>query len=161
MVTEAAMRGELDFVGALDARVKLLGGLEAAMIDRCREERVKIMPGAKALVRTMKANGARAVLVSGGFTVFADEVARDIGFDRAISNTLGIEGGRLTGTVARPVVDSAVKKATLLAEAEAARIPLDATLAVGDGANDVPMIEAAGLDRKSTRLNSSHYCASR
>src|SRR3546814_8996417 len=91
------------------------------MIDRCREERVKIMPGAKALVRTMKANGARAVLVSGGFTVFADEVARDIGFDRAISNTLGIEGGRLTGTVARPVVDSAVKKATLLAEAEAAR----------------------------------------
>src|SRR3546814_119239 len=144
-VTEAAMRGELDFVGALDARVKLLGGLEAAMIDRCREERVKIMPGAKALVRTMKANGARAVLVSGGFTVFADEVARDIGFDRAISNTLGIEGGRLTGTVARPVVDSAVKKATLLAEAEAARIPLDATLAVGDGANDVPMIEAAGL----------------
>src|SRR3546814_12123564 len=93
------MRGELDFVGARDARVKLLGGLEAAMIDRCREERVKIMPGAKALVRTMKANGARAVLVSGGFTVFADEVARDIGFDRAISNTLGIEGGRLTGTV--------------------------------------------------------------
>src|SRR3546814_6595618 len=68
-VTEAAMRGELDFVGALDARVKLLGGLEAAMIDRCREERVKIMPGAKALVRTMKANGARAVLGSGGFTV--------------------------------------------------------------------------------------------
>lgn len=144
-VTEAAMRGELDFVGALDARVKLLGGLEAAMIDRCREERVKIMPGAKALVRTMKANGARAVLVSGGFTVFADEVALDIGFDRAISNTLGIEGGRLTGTVARPVVDSAVKKATLLAEAEAAQLPLDATLAVGDGANDVPMIEAAGL----------------
>src|SRR3546814_4263546 len=83
-VTEAAMRGELEFVGALDARGKLLGGLEAAMIDRCREERVKIMPGAKALVRTMKANGARAVLVSGGFTVFADEVARDIGFDRAI-----------------------------------------------------------------------------
>src|SRR3546814_4681762 len=89
----------------------------------------------------MKAKGARGVLVSGGFTVFADEVARYIGFDRAISNTLGIEGGRLTGTVARPVVDSAVKKATLLAEAEAARIPLDATLAVGDGANDVPMIE--------------------
>src|SRR3546814_16487226 len=93
----------------------------------------------------MKAKGARGVLVSGGFTVFADEVARDIGFDRAISNTLGIEGGRLTGTVARPVVDSAVKKATLLAEAEAARIPLDATLAVGAGANDVPLIEAAGL----------------
>src|SRR3546814_20638016 len=86
------------------------------------------MPGAKALVRTMKANGARAVLVSGGFTVFADEVARDIGFDRAIPNTLGPEGGRLSGTVARPVVDSAVKKATLLAEAEAARIPTDSTL---------------------------------
>lgn len=144
-VTEAAMRGELDFVGALDARVKLLAQMDAALIDRCRAERVRIMPGARALVRTMKANGARAILVSGGFTVFADRVAEEIGFDRAISNTLEIADGKLTGTVARPVIDSSVKKATLLSEAAALGITLEATLAVGDGANDVPMIEASGL----------------
>src|SRR3546814_10144208 len=103
-VTEAAMRGELDFVGALDARVKLLAGLDASVIDRCREERVRIMTGAKALVRTMTAHGARAVLVSGGFTVFADPVAAVIGIDVALSNTLAIAGGRLTGGVQRPGV---------------------------------------------------------
>ena len=144
-VTEAAMRGELDFVGALDARVNLLKGLEEAVIDRCHAERVVIMPGARALIRTMKEFGARAVLVSGGFTVFADWVAAEIGFDRALSNTLGIEQGILTGTVARPVIDSAVKRETLIAEAAGAGLSLEQTLAVGDGANDVPMIEAAGL----------------
>lgn len=144
-VTEAAMRGELDFVGALDARVKLLEGLDVSVIDRCHAERVKIMPGAKALVRTMKKHGARAVLVSGGFTVFADRVAAEIGFDRAISNTLEMADGRLLGTVSRPVIDSGVKRATLLSEAEALGIALDDTLAVGDGANDIPMIELAGL----------------
>jgi len=144
-VTEAAMRGELDFVGALDARVNLLKGLEEAVIDRCHAERVVIMPGARALIRTMKEFGARAVLVSGGFTVFADRVAAEIGFDRALSNTLGIEQGILTGTVARPVIDSAVKRETLIAEAAGAGLSLEQTLAVGDGANDVPMIEAAGL----------------
>lgn len=144
-VTEAAMRGELDFVGALDARVKLLAGLDEAVLDRCHAERVRVMPGAKALVRTMKAHGARAILVSGGFTVFADRVAADIGFDVAISNTLELAGGKLTGTVARPVVDSGVKRSTLLREAEALGLSLGQTLAVGDGANDVPMIEEAGL----------------
>ena len=144
-VTEAAMRGELDFVGALDARVKLLAGLDEAVLDRCHAERVRVMPGAKALVRTMKAHGARTILVSGGFTVFADRVAADIGFDVAISNTLELAAGKLTGTVARPVVDSGVKRATLLREAEALGLSLGQTLAVGDGANDVPMIEEAGL----------------
>lgn len=144
-VTEAAMRGELDFVGALDARVKLLAGMDRATIDRCRAERVHIMPGAKALIATMKANGARAVLVSGGFTVFADPVAAEIGFDLAISNTLEMTGERLSGTVARPVIDSGVKRATLLKEAAEMGIAAEQTLAVGDGANDVPMIEAAGL----------------
>src|SRR3546814_14131647 len=100
MVTEAAMRGALDFVGALDARVKLLGGLEAAMIDRCREARVKIMPGAKALVRTMKATGARALQVSGGFAVFAAQAARALGLARAIPNALRIEG-TIRSTVSR------------------------------------------------------------
>lgn len=144
-VTERAMRGELDFEEALDARVALLRDLDAAAIDRCHEERVRIMGGAKALVRTMKAHGARAVLVSGGFTVFADRVAADIGFDRALSNILGIADGRLTGTVARPIVGAATKRETLIAEAQAMGIALSETLAVGDGANDIPMIEMAGL----------------
>lgn len=144
-ITEAAMRGELDFIGALDARVALLKGMDQATIDRCREERVKIMPGAKALVRTMKANGARAVLVSGGFTVFADPVAAEIGFDLAISNTLEMIDGKLAGTVSRPVIDSGTKQKTLLTELEALGLPTDMALAVGDGANDMPMIETAGL----------------
>jgi len=145
IVTERAMRGELDFEGALDARVALLKDLDAAMIDRCREERVRVMPGAKALVRTMRANGADSYLVSGGFTVFADAVAADIGFTRALSNTLDIEGGRLLGTVSRPIVGAQTKRDTLLAEAAAHGLDPSDCLAVGDGANDIPMIEAAGL----------------
>ncbi len=145
IVTERAMRGELDFEGALDARVALLKDLDAAMIDRCREERVRVMPGAKALVRTMRANGADSYLVSGGFTVFADAVAADIGFTRALSNTLDIQGGKLLGTVSRPIVGAQTKRDTLLAEAAAHGLDPAECLAVGDGANDIPMIEAAGL----------------
>jgi phosphoserine phosphatase len=115
------------------------------VIDRCYAERVRIMPGAKALVRTMRAHGARCVLVSGGFTVFADRVAAEIGFDRALSNTLDIADGRLAGTVARPIIGAAAKRETLLAEADALKLDVAATLAIGDGANDIPMIEAAGL----------------
>lgn len=144
-VTEAAMRGELDFEGALDARVALLRDLDAAVIERCHVERVRIMPGARALVRTMRARGARTVLVSGGFTVFAERVAQEIGFDRAIANRLDIADGRLAGTVSRPIVGAATKREALLSEAAALGIPLAATLAVGDGANDIPMIEMAGL----------------
>ena len=144
-VTERAMRGELDFEAALDARVALLKGLDEAAIDRCHAERVRIMPGAKALVRSVKARGGRCVLVSGGFTVFADRVAAEIGFDRALSNVLGLANGALDGTVARPIVGAATK-AEVLAE-ERAKLGLDtaATLAIGDGANDIPMIQAAGL----------------
>lgn len=144
-ITERAMRGELDFEGALNARVALLKGLDAGVIDRCYAERLRIMPGAKALVRTMKANGARCVLVSGGFTVFADRVAEEIGFDRALSNRLEIAGGMLAGTVTMPIVGAAAKRETLIAEADALGIGLELALAVGDGANDIPMIEMAGL----------------
>jgi len=144
-VTERAMRGELDFEAALDARVALLKDLDAAAIDRCHAERVVIMPGAKALVRTLRAKGGRAVLVSGGFTVFADKVAAEIGFDRALSNVLGLADGRLTGTVARPIVGAQTKRETLIAEREALGLPASATLAIGDGANDIPMIQEAGL----------------
>jgi phosphoserine phosphatase len=144
-VTERAMRGELDFEAALDARVALLKGLEESAIERCHAERVVLMPGARALIRTMKAHGARTVLVSGGFTVFADRVAEAIGFDRALSNRLGLADGTLDGTVARPIVGSAAKRETLIAERDALGLGRDATLAVGDGANDIPMIEEAGL----------------
>ncbi|NTS64305.1 phosphoserine phosphatase SerB [Sphingomonas sp. HHU CXW] len=144
-ITERAMRGELDFEAALDARVALLRGLDEAAIDRCRAERVTLMPGARALVRTIRARGGMAVLVSGGFTRFAEPVAAEIGFDRAIANVLEIADGHLTGTVARPIVGAATKKATLLEYRAALDLPDTATLAVGDGANDLSMIEVAGL----------------
>jgi phosphoserine phosphatase len=140
-ITEAAMRGDLDFEAALDARVALLAGMDAAVLDECRRERVRLMPGAQTLVRTMAANGAHTLLVSGGFTAFTAPVAAEIGFAAQHANTLLIENGRLTGKVARPIVDASVKRAQLLA----AGVPLPATLAVGDGANDIPMLEAAGL----------------
>ncbi len=144
-VTEAAMRGELDFAAALDARVALLKGLPAATIDQCHAERVRLMSGARTLVRTMRARGAHSVLVSGGFTAFADRVGEAIGFAKVVANELLIDGDRLAGAVAKPIVDSDTKLQTLRVEAMARGIGLDACLAVGDGANDIPMIEAAGL----------------
>lgn len=144
-VTERAMQGELDFEGALIERVRLLEGLEASVIDRCHDERVRITPGAIPLVRTMKREGARCLLVSGGFTLFANRVAATIGFDRAISNRLEIEAGKLSGKVGMPIVGAQAKRDALIEEASSAGIELDETLAVGDGANDIPMLEAAGL----------------
>ena len=144
-VTEAAMRGELDFEGALRSRVALLKGLPETVIADCLRERVQIMSGAKALVRTLKANGGRAVLVSGGFTRFTEVVGPEIGFDRTVSNVLGISNGLLDGTVVGAIVGAQTKRETLLAERDALNLPVSAALAVGDGANDIPMIEAAGL----------------
>jgi phosphoserine phosphatase len=144
-ITERAMRGELDFGAALDERVALLRGLDEGIIDRCLAERVTIMPGARMLIRTMKSWGARAVLVSGGFTRFAEPVAAEIGFDRAIANRLDIADGKLAGTVTKPIVDSATKEATLAAEMLDLGLSPDQTMAVGDGANDLPMIAVAGL----------------
>jgi phosphoserine phosphatase len=140
-ITEAAMRGDLDFAAALDARVGLLEGLAAAVLEECRRDRVRLMPGARTLVRTMAANGAHTLLVSGGFTAFTAPIAAEIGFAAQHANTLIIENDHLTGKVARPIVDANVKRSQLLA----AGIALPATLAVGDGANDIPMLEAAGL----------------
>lgn len=140
-ITEAAMRGELDFAAALDARVELLAGMDAAVIDQCRRERVRLMPGATTLVRTMAAHGAGSILISGGFTAFVRPVAAEIGFAESHANVLIVENGRLTGKVARPIVDAGAKRAALLA----AGVDLPATLAVGDGANDIPMLAAAGL----------------
>lgn len=144
-VTEAAMRGELDFAEALDARVALLKGLSADAIDRCLAERVRLMPGARTLVQTMKARGATAILVSGGFTRFAEPVGAQIGFDRVIANELLIEGDALTGAVTKPIVDSSTKETTLLLAMSELGLDVSATLAVGDGANDLAMIRKAGL----------------
>ncbi|MDO7833749.1 phosphoserine phosphatase SerB [Sphingobium sp. HBC34] len=143
-ITERAMRGELDFEGALHGRVALLKGLPDSAIDQCREERVVIMGGAKALVRTMKARGARTLLVSGGFTRFTGPVAAEIGFDANVANVLEIADGALLGTVTRPIVDAS-RKRTELEAAIAGGIDRALTLAVGDGANDIPMIQGAGL----------------
>jgi len=143
-ITERAMRGELDFEGALHGRVALLKGLPDSAIDQCREERVVIMGGAKALVRTMKARGARTLLVSGGFTRFTGPVAAEIGFDANVANMLEIVDGALLGTVTTPIVDAA-RKRTELEAAIAGGIDRALTLAVGDGANDIPMIQGAGL----------------
>jgi phosphoserine phosphatase len=144
-VTERAMRGELDFAAALSGRVALLAGLDAAMIDRCRAERVRIMPGAKVLVRTLRARGARTILVSGGFIPFAQPVADEIGFNSAVANTLHIANGKLAGTVGQPIVDAERKRHELLGAAAELGIAQAQSLAIGDGANDIPMIQAAGL----------------
>ena len=144
-VTARAMRGEVDFAEALRARVAALAGLEAGAIARVLAERVRLSPGARTLVCTMRALGARTVLVSGGFTAFSAEVARRAGFDAHVANRLGVEGGRLSGRVAEPIVDAAAKRGVLETEARALGLSAPETLAVGDGANDIPMLEAAGL----------------
>jgi phosphoserine phosphatase len=144
-VTERAMKGEIAFEAALVERVALLAGLEEAAVDRCREERVRLTPGARRLVRTMKREGAFTLLVSGGFTRFADPVGAEIGFDRVVANRLVVESGRLTGAVERPILGAQGKRMALLDAATERRARPDETMAVGDGANDVPMLREAGL----------------
>src|SRR5687767_11280594 len=144
-VTEQAMRGELEFEAALDARVALLRGLDAALIDRCREARVRLMPGARTLVQTMHAHGAWCLLVSGGFSRFAGPVGETIGFDQVAANHLVISEGRLTGAVEKPIVGAEGKKKAMLDAAAARGLEVAEILAVGDGANDMLMLQAAGL----------------
>ncbi len=144
-ITERAMQGELDFAEALEARVLALAGLDAAAIDQCLSERIHLMPGARTLIQTMKGWGARTLLVSGGFTAFTGSVSAQIGFDRNHANLLHLQDGKLAGTVGKPIVDSATKRETLIAERNALGLKVEDTLAVGDGANDIPMLEAAGL----------------
>jgi len=144
-VTERAMRGELDFAEALTARVALLKGLDDGVIDVCRAERVVLTPGARTLVQTLRARGVMTVLVSGGFTRFADPVAAEIGFDVAVANVLELEEGKLSGAVGQPIVDAERKRAELIAHAGKLDIDLSESVAIGDGANDIPMIMTAGL----------------
>jgi phosphoserine phosphatase len=144
-ITERAMRGELAFEGALRERVGMLKGLSVDALQACYDDRVKLNPGARTLVRTMAEHGARCALVSGGFTFFTVRVAQAAGFHLNRANTLIEAGGRLTGTVGDPILGKEAKLAALQEETAALGLtPADA-LAVGDGANDLAMIEAAGL----------------
>ncbi len=144
-ITEKAMQGELDFEEALRGRVALLEGLETAAIQLCLDERVKIMPGAETLVRTMAGGGATTILVSGGFTKFASPVAQAIGFKTFHANVLGEFAGLLTGGLDGPIVDSTRKDELLQSAAREGSLSLESCLAVGDGANDIPMLQRAGL----------------
>ncbi|WP_204115006.1 phosphoserine phosphatase SerB [Shimia biformata] len=143
-ITARAMNGELDFEGALTERVGLLKGLDSSVIDKVLAERITLMPGGKALLATMKANGAYAALVSGGFTAFTAKVAAELGFDENRANTLLVEDGTLTGDVGRPILGREAKVRAL--KEIAARLGLAHTdvMAVGDGANDLGMLELAG-----------------
>jgi phosphoserine phosphatase len=143
-VTAAAMRGELDFGEALHQRVALLAGLDASVIDEVLAA-ARLMPGARTLIRTLKRLGYRCGVVSGGFTQFTDWLTGELGLDFAEANTLEIAAGKLTGRVVGPVVDRAGKERALRHFAAAAGVPLSQTVAVGDGANDLDMISAAGL----------------
>ncbi|MEO1968027.1 MAG: phosphoserine phosphatase SerB [Sphingomonadaceae bacterium] len=141
-ITERAMQGEIDFATALRERVGLLRGLEEAAIGRCLAERIEPVAGARVMVETLKSKGCRCVLVTGGFHHFADPVAEMIGFERVVGNRLGVAGGSLTGELAGPISDASTKLATLREEAGTLG-PAAEVLAMGDGANDIPMIEAA------------------
>jgi phosphoserine phosphatase len=144
-ITERAMQGELDFAGALKERVALLGGLEEITIDRCLAERIRPSPGATTLVRTMRARGAETILVSGGFTAFVAPIAKQIGFDRFEANILAAREGKLTGRTEGRIVDSRVKHDVLSEARNRLGLSADETIAIGDGANDIPMVKEAGL----------------
>ncbi|GHD01615.1 phosphoserine phosphatase SerB [Zhihengliuella salsuginis] len=143
-VTEAAMRGELDFAQSLHARVEVLAGLEASVVDSVREQ-VAFSPGARDLIRALRAGGHRIGVVSGGFIQILKPLADELGLDFAVANDLEIADGRLTGRVVGDVVDRAAKEGFLRRWADELGLPLEATIAAGDGANDLDMVRAAGL----------------
>lgn len=143
-VTERAMRGEIDFAVSLTERVSLLKGLSADKLDETFAA-LTDTPGAAKLIKTMRKNGARCVLISGGFTVFADKVAARLGCHAAHSNVLDIVDGALTGQVLPPILDSSRKRRILEEERDRLGIDSSHVLAVGDGANDIPMLESAGM----------------
>ena len=144
-ITERAMRGEIAFEEALRARLAVLEGLSLSVIEEVITQRVTITPGARTLVATMRKDGAYTCLVSGGFTLFTRRIAKMIGFDEHRANILMIEGECLAGRVEEPILGREAKLHTLLNLRQKLRLAPEETLAAGDGANDIPMIEAAGL----------------
>jgi phosphoserine phosphatase len=145
-ITERAMRGEIEFAPALRERVALLKGLPASVVDEVIADRIRLTPGARTLVATLRKNGAYACLVTGGFTLFTARIAAMLGFDENRANALILDAaGRLTGEVAEPIFGRESKLATLIELTRRLGLASDATLAAGDGANDIAMIQAAGL----------------
>jgi phosphoserine phosphatase len=145
-ITEQAMRGEVDFELALRRRVMLLKGLPIKAVEEVIKQRIRLTAGARTLVATMRRHGAYTCLVTGGFTAFTDRVAAMIGFHESHANRLAVDGdGRLTGEVIAPVFGRDAKLATLVELRRQFHLAAIETLAAGDGANDIPMIEAAGL----------------
>ncbi len=143
-VTESAMRGELDFAASLRERTALLAGLDASVLDSVRAS-LRLTPGARTLVRTLKRLGYKCGIVSGGFTAVIEPLAASLGIDYVAANTLEVADGKLTGRVLDPIIDREGKTEALRRFARAAGVPLSQTIAVGDGANDLGMIAAAGL----------------
>ncbi len=144
-ITERAMRGEIAFEPALRERVALLAGLPATVVDELIAERITLTPGARMLVATMRQHGTHTCLVTGGFTLFSDRLAAMIGFHETRANTLSVTDGKLGGTVNEPIFGREAKLATLLELRETFALAAQDTMAIGDGANDIAMIEAAGL----------------
>jgi len=144
-ITERAMRGELDFAASLTERVQLLAGLDAEVLDRVYDDCIELTDGAEHLIATLKQHGWKVGLVSGGFTWFTDKLKTRLNLDFTLSNVLDIRDGKLTGSIIGDIVDAQAKKNALLSQAAAWSIPVSQTVAVGDGANDLPMIHAAGL----------------
>lgn len=144
-ITERAMRGEIAFEPALRERVALLKGLDTSVVNEVLRERITLTPGGRELIGTMRAHGAYTALVSGGFTLFTDRIRDMIGFNEDRSNCLMTEGGKLSGLVAEPILGKAAKLATLIELREAHGLAHHETVAIGDGANDLDMINESGL----------------
>jgi len=161
VITERAMRGEIGFEGALTERVDLLKDLNLSVLQRCFDERISLNAGARTLCQTMKANGAKTVIVSGGFTFFTSRIAKACGFDTHQANTLIEEGDRLAGTVGLPILGREAKLEALKAHSQTSGGPYSA-IAIGDGANDLAMITAAGLGiayRAKPAVAEAAHCA--
>lgn len=144
-ITEAAMRGEMDFRTALSRRVALLAGLEESALEQVYEQRLGLNPGTETLLAGLRQAGVQTMLVSGGFTYFTDRLKSRLGFDHAHANQLEVAGGRLTGRVVGPILDGEAKANHLLRVKAALGLAPHQTMAAGDGANDIPMFNAAGF----------------
>jgi len=144
-ITERAMRGELDFAASLTERVQLLSGLDAAVLEQVYEQCIELTEGAEALIDTLQQHNWKVGLVSGGFTYFTDKLKPRLGLDFTRSNVLEIIDGKITGNIIGDIVDAETKRRCLIEQAEIHSIPMSQTVAIGDGANDLPMIHAAGL----------------
>jgi phosphoserine phosphatase len=144
-ITASAMRGEIDFKESLSRRVALLAGLDESALERVYTERLKLMPGAEIMLKGFHDAGAKTLLISGGFTFFTEKLQSRLGLSRSIANVLEIENGKLTGKVIGDIVDAERKQTELIKYREELGLRSDQVVAMGDGANDLPMLKAAGF----------------